>query len=126
MTKDPIDALRGTSFCPVCGCIELSGSIRCSECGTFHSSAHLEEREAPPPSSLEPIPLVDPSSYSLAPNSAELPDETFEESDSVTKWQGGSTDFSVDADIDDEKPLSRIDPDDLVLPDPEELTNLDQ
>jgi hypothetical protein len=50
--------------------------------------------------------------------------ESFEESDSVTNWEGGSTDFTVDEE--DEKPMSRVDPDELVLPDPEELTNLKQ
>ena len=122
MSDDPINALRGTSFCPVCGCIEKSGSVRCAECGTFHSSAHLEEREAPPPSQEAPTQLADPASYSLAPGADQIPVESFEESDSVTNWEGGSTDFTVDEE--DERPMSRVDPDELVLPDPEELTNI--
>jgi len=125
MSADPINTLRGTAFCPVCGCIEKSGSIRCAECGTFHSSAHLEEREAPPPSQeVSNIP-VDPASYSLAPGSDQIPTESFEESDSVTSWEGGSTDFTVEEE-EEERPMSRVDPDELVLPDPEELTNLKQ
>ncbi|MEZ8140001.1 MAG: hypothetical protein QMC43_05530 [Candidatus Poseidoniaceae archaeon] len=124
MSADPIDALQGTAFCPVCGCIEKSGSVRCAECGTFHSSAHLEEREAPPPSQEKSKLPIDPASYSLAPGADQIPTESFEESDSVTNWEGGSTDFTVDEE--DEKPMSRVDPDELVLPDPEELTNLKQ
>ena len=124
MSADPINALHGTAFCPVCGCIEKSGSVRCAECGTFHSSTHLEEREAPPPSQEITILPVDPASYSLAPGTDQIPTESFEESDSVTSWEGGSTDFTVDEE--DERPMSRVDPDELVLPDPEELTNLKQ
>ena len=122
MSTDPLNALRGTAFCPVCGCIEKSGSVRCAECGTFHSSAHLEEREAPPPSQEVPIQPVDPVAYSLTPGTDQIPVESFEESDSVTSWEGGSTDFTVDEE--DERPMSRVDPDELVLPDPEELTNI--
>ena len=122
MSADPLNALRGTAFCPVCGCIEKSGSVRCSECGTFHSSAHLEEREAPPPSQEVPTQPVDPASYSLTPGADQIPVESFEESDSVTSWEGGSTDFTVDEV--DERPMSRVDPEELVLPDPEELTNI--
>ena len=122
MSADPLNALRGTAFCPVCGCIEKSGSVRCAECGTFHSSAHLEEREAPPPSQEVPIQLVDPVAYSLTPGTDQIPVESFEESDSVTSWEGGSTDFTVDGE--DERPMSRVDPDELILPDPEELTNI--
>ena len=124
MSADPINALHGTAFCPVCGCIEKSGSLRCAECGTFHSSAHLEEREAPPPSQEIPALPIDPASQSLAPGADQIPTESFEESDSVTSWEGGSTDFTVDEV--DERPMSRVDPDELVLPDPEELTNLKQ
>ncbi|MDA0648330.1 MAG: hypothetical protein O3B00_02440 [archaeon] len=122
MSTDPLSALRGTAFCPVCGCIEKSGSVRCAECGTFHSSAHLEEREAPPPSQEIPAQVIDPAAYSLTPGSDQIPVESFEESDSITSWEGGSTDFTMDEE--DERPMSRVDPDELVLPDPEELTNI--
>ena len=124
MSSDPLNALRGTSFCPVCGCIEKSGSVRCAECGTFHSVVHLEERDAPPPSMEKPSPIVDPVSYSLAPGGDQIPIESFEESDSVTNWEGGSTDFTMDEE--EEKPMSRVDPDELDLPDPEELTSNSQ
>ena len=120
-SPDPLNALRGTAFCPVCGCIDKAGSVRCAECGTFHSNVHLEERDAPPPSIDNPLPIVDPTSYSLAPGSDQIPVESFEESDSVTQWEGGSTDFTMDDEA-NEKPMSRVDPDELVLPDPEELT----
>ena len=122
MSTDPLNALRGTAFCPVCGCIGKSGSVSCAECRTFHSSAHLEEREAPPPSQEAPTQLVDPVAYSLTPGADQIPVESFEESDSVISWEGGSTDFTVDEE--DERPMSRVDPDELVLPDPEELTNI--
>jgi hypothetical protein len=69
-----------------------------------------------------PTQLVDPVAYSLTPGTDQIPVESFEESDSVTNWEGGSTDFTVDEE--DERPMSRVDPDELVLPDPEELTNL--
>jgi len=121
MSTDPLNALRGTSFCPECGCIEKSGSVRCAECGTFHSVAHLEERDAPPPSMEKPCPIVDPASYSLSPGGEEIPIESFEESDAVTNWKGGTTDFTMDEE--EEKPMSRVDPDELELPDPEELTS---
>jgi hypothetical protein len=69
-----------------------------------------------------PTQLVDPVAYSLTPGIDQIPVESFEESDSVTSWEGGSTDFTVDEE--DERPMSRVDPDELVLPDPEELTNI--
>ncbi len=121
MSTDPLNALRGTTLCPVCGCIEKAGSVRCPECGTFHSVAHLEEREAPPSSMEKPCPIVDPASYSLSPDVDQIPIESFEESDSVVKWEGGSADFTMDEE-EVEKPMSRVSAEDLVLPDPEELT----
>ena len=75
------------------------------------------------PSMEKPCPIGDPVLYSLAPGGDKIPIESFEESDSVTKWEGGSTDFTMDDD-EDEKPMSRISPEELVLPDPEELTNM--
>jgi hypothetical protein len=68
----------------------------------------------------KPAPIRDPASYSLAPGE-QIPIETFEESDSVTDWEGGSTDFTIEEE--EERPMSRVSPDELVLPDPEELTS---
>jgi len=40
---------------------------------------------------------IDPSIYSLGPNAA-IPEETFDETDDVRSWDGGSTDFSFEDD----------------------------
>ena len=117
---DPLATLKGYASCPVCGCIEQAGSIRCSECGTFHSGIHLEERAAPPPSEVIEREVIDPSIYSLSDNHA-IPDEEFEESEEISAWSGGSTDFTMSDE--DEKPLAKIDPDELDLPEPEDLSN---
>ena len=112
--EDSLRAFKGKSSCPVCGCIEPKGSVRCAECGTFHSGIHLEEREAPPPGALPEREVIDPMVYSLSDKHA-IPDEQFQEIEEISSWQGGSTDFTMD---DDEKPLARIDPDELDLPEP--------
>lgn len=96
----------------------MKGSVRCAECGTFHSGLHLEEREAPPPQLLPEREPVDPSVYSLSDTHL-IPDENFEESEEISEWKGGSTDFTMDEG--EEPPLSRVDVDELQLPTPEEL-----
>ena len=82
----------------------------------------MDEREAPPPSEqreqLESQPIVDPSVYSVGPN-ASIPEESFDESDDVRSWEGGSTDFTVE---EDERPLSKVDPDEIDIPKPEILS----
>ena len=94
--SDELDTIYGTSYCPNCGSLEAKGSLRCTECGTFHSTIHLEEREAPPPSLQVEERSLEPSSYSLNPNLAG-PEEEFEgDENSVVEWKGGSTDFSID------------------------------
>jgi hypothetical protein len=94
--SDELDTLKGASYCPNCGSLAPVGNSRCPECGTFHSTVHLEEREAPPPSIEIEVKPLDPSSYSLNPNLAG-PDEEFEsDDDSVVEWTGGSSDFSFD------------------------------
>ncbi len=117
----PVDALKKFSdkvICPVCGCIDVKGSFRCLGCGTFHSGAHLTEREAPEPDQqLEPNP-VDPSAYSIGPDS-KIMEESFEQSEEVTQWSGGSTDFSMGQD-DYEVEESRKE-DKFKIPDSEEL-----
>lgn len=115
---DPLQSLHRTSACPVCGCLELKGSVRCAECGTFHSGIHLEEREAPQPQFIPERDPIDPSVYSLS-DTHSIPDESFEESEEISEWRGGSTDFTME-DV-EEPPLSRVDVDELELPSPEEL-----
>jgi len=112
---DPIQRFSGIATCPVCGCLDRKGIHRCPECGTFHSGAILDEREAPPPApvEVEPEAPIDPSIYSLGPNAA-IPEETFDESDDVRSWDGGSTDFSFDEE--DEPPLHKEEP---AMPEPE-------
>ena len=88
---------------------------RCSECGTFHAGGIIEEREAPPLAEQkdiqENLPVLDPSVYSVGPN-ASIPEESFDESDDVRSWDGGSTDFTFDEV--DEAPVAK-----LALPDAE-------
>ena len=91
---DQLDALVGKESCPVCGTISDKGTIRCPECGTFHSGAHLEERAAPTPEERNRSRNIDPVDYSITPGSA-IADEEFEgDESSVKDWSGGSTDFS--------------------------------
>ena len=106
---DPLERLNGLAVCPVCGCIDRKGMYRCSECGTFHAGAIMEDREPPAPSEqlLQQQELnqpLDPSVYSLGPNAA-IPDETFDESEDVRHWDGGSTDFTFE---DDGPPVAKL------------------
>ena len=82
----------------------------------------MEERNVLP--NAEPIQRepIDPTAYSLSSEQA-LPDEIFEETEDLVNWDGGSSDFTME-EI-EERPLSRVDPDDLVLPDPEDLTKFE-
>lgn len=121
MTKeDPLNALLGLAVCPVCGSFDRKGMYRCSECGTFHSGGIMEERQAPPPEEqmqqLTSNTPLDPTVYSVGPN-AVIPEESFDESDDVTAWDGSSTDFSFDEE--DEAPVAKME-----LPEPEVL-NID-
>ena len=106
---DPLERLNGLAVCPVCGCFDRKGMYRCSECGTFHAGTIMEDREPPAPSEQlllqqESNPPLDPSVYSLGPNAA-IPDETFDESEDVRHWDGGSTDFTFD---DDDAPVAKM------------------
>ena len=69
----------------------------------------MEEREAPPISEQKDIqenqPVLDPSVYSIGPN-ASIPEESFDESDDVRSWDGGSTDFTFDES--DEAPVAQL------------------
>ena len=101
MSTDPLDSFNSMAECPVCGCIELKGSFRCLGCGSFHSTAHLVERDIPTPETriIDEVSL-DPLAYSMGPNQ-EIIEEEFEQSEDVTSWEGGSTDFSFDDDSDE-------------------------
>ena len=107
--SDPLERLNGLAVCPVCGCFDRKGMYRCSECGTFHAGAIMEDREPPALSEQlllqqESNPPLDPSVYSLGPNAA-IPDETFDESEDVRHWDGGSTDFTFE---DDDAPVAKM------------------
>ena len=119
MTKtDPLDQLSGYAVCPVCGCFDRKGMYRCSECGTFHAGGIMEEREAPSAAEVREstvVQTIDPSIYSVGPN-ATIPDESFDESEDVRSWDGGSTDFTFDESED--APVAKIE-----LPEPEVLAN---
>jgi hypothetical protein len=104
MDSDPINAYTGLCTCPVCGCLDRKGVYRCHECGTFHAGSIMEEREPPEVAVPEKKEPLDPSIYSLGPG-APLPEESFEESEDVTSWEGGSTDFSFE---DDDEPPALI------------------
>ena len=106
---DPLERLNGLAVCPVCGCFDRRGMYRCSECGTFHAGAIMEDREPPAPSEQlllqqESNQPLDPSVYSLGPNAA-IPEETFDESEDVRHWDGGSTDFTFE---DDDPPVAKM------------------
>ena len=69
----------------------------------------MEDREPPAPSEQlllqqESNQPLDPSVYSLGPNAA-IPDETFDESEDVRHWDGGSTDFTFE---DDDLPVAKL------------------
>ncbi len=117
--SDPLERLNALAVCPVCGCFDRKGMYRCSECGTFHAGGIMEEREAPPPSEQRELEAaatpLDPSVYSLGPN-ASIPEESFDESDDVRSWEGGSTDFTFDED--DDPPVAQI-----TLPEPEDVAS---
>lgn len=116
--KDPLDQLRGYAVCPVCGCFDRKGMYRCSECGTFHAGGIMEEREAPTASEVRESIVeqpIDPSIYSVGPH-ATIPEESFDESEDVRSWDGGSTDFTFDEEED--KPVAKMN-----LPEPETISN---
>ena len=95
MAEDKLERFNHLSVCPNCGCIDQKGAYRCLGCGTFHSGAHLVEREAPPQLIEVESVSAEPSAYSLGPK-GKIMEETFEQSESVRQWSGGSTDFTVE------------------------------
>ena len=115
---DALDGLRGSSFCPVCGCLSSKGVIRCPECSTFHAGSYMEERE--PPTQPAPSREIDPGHYSLSGESGTV-NESFEESEDIRSWEGGNTDFSFE---EEDEPLAKLDDPQAFLeelPQPEEL-----
>jgi len=101
---DKLDVLIGKEYCPVCASIYQKNTQRCPECGTFHSGVHLEDREPPTPEQRITNREVDPSDYSINPNTA-IVDEEFDSDDGAVKnWTGGSTDFSFE----DDTPVEKI------------------
>ena len=81
MSKDSLKLFVGKANCPSCGCIENIGSFRCVGCGSFHSTAHLVERDVPPPEMREVIEqTVNPMAYSIGPNQRII-EESFEQTD---------------------------------------------
>jgi len=68
----------------------------------------MEEREPPSPTDVREAATaqpIDPSIYSVGPN-ATIPDESFDESEDVRSWDGGSTDFTFDDS--DDAPVAKI------------------
>lgn len=118
--RDPVNSFKNVVQCPVCGCLEHAGTLRCPECGTFHSGRILEERKAPTPEEVERYSnqMIDPVNYSIRPNQS-MPDESFEESDDVIHWEGGNTDFSFE---DDTPPLPLKKTAEVLIPDDEVIT----
>lgn len=119
---DPLDSYAELAACPTCGCLERKGTVRCAECGTFHAGIQLEERIVSDTTVTIERGPIDPSAYSLSGNHA-VPDEVFEETEEIVNWDGGSSDFTME-DV-EEKPLSRVDPDELEFPEPEDLSSID-
>ncbi len=122
MEADPLRTYADLAACPTCGCLERKGTVRCGECGTFHSGIHMEERVVDTQAPVIERAPIDPTAYSLS-GSQEAPEESFEETEELVSWEGGSSDFTME-DV-DEPPLSRVDPDELDLPEPEDLSNIE-
>ena len=118
MPEDKLTQFKNKATCPACGCIDEKGSFRCLGCGTFHSGAHLVERDAPPIHHEAEVVVVDPSAYSLGPNERIL-EEDFEQSEAVKQWSGGSTDFSMSDDV--VKDESSLKSKGEEIPEPDEL-----
>ena len=118
MSKDNLGLFAGKAICPSCGCIDNIGSFRCVGCGAFHSTAHLIERDVPPPEQREIVEqIVDPMAYSIGPNQ-KIVEESFEQTDDVKSWEGGSTDFSFSDDV---EVVSKKDVEQVTIPKSEEL-----
>lgn len=117
MSKDSLKSFAGKAICPSCGCIDNIGSFRCVGCGAFHSTAHLVDRAVPPAEQREVIEqIVNPMAYSIGPNQ-KIVEESFEQTEDVKSWDGGSTDFSFS----DDGVVASVRLSDDEIPKPEEL-----
>lgn len=117
MSKDSLRLFASKAICPSCGCIDNIGSFRCVGCGAFHSTAHLVNREVPPAEQREVIEqIVNPMAYSIGPNQ-KIIEESFEQTEDVKSWDGGSTDFSFS----DDGEMAPVKSFDGKIPNPEEL-----
>lgn len=103
LMTDELDILIGKEYCPVCASIYQKSTQRCPECGTFHSGVHLEDREPPSPEERVAAREVEPTDYSINPNTAITNEEFDSDDSSVKNWTGGSTDFSFV----DEEPIAK-------------------
>jgi len=102
---DPLTEFDKLVQCPDCGCLTEQTVLRCPECGLFHYNLDdLGEREPQP---VEQItvekPDLNPSLYSLNPNSP-LPIDDFgeEHPDPTVNWADSKTDFVFES---DDRPL---------------------
>lgn len=93
MTSDPLFGILSAVRCPSCGTLETKGTFKCPECGLFHSSLPMEDRQAPAPEERVQRREIDPSAYSLSASS-KLVSESFDETNEIQSWTGGNTDFS--------------------------------
>ena len=107
---DPLDILKSASICPNCHAITRLGMSKCPECGTFHSTIHLDER-VPTAEDLKPHQEreVEPSMYSLNPGIGVEQSEEFDDVEDVTtEWKGGSADFNFDEEDEKSSPSTKI------------------
>ena len=104
MSTDPLFGILSVVRCPSCGTLELQGTFKCPECGLFHSSLPMEDRQAPAPGERVQHREIDPSAYSLSANS-KLVTESFDETNEIQSWTGGNTDFS---ELGDEEPPAKL------------------
>ncbi|MFL2977130.1 MAG: hypothetical protein ACJZ49_06260 [Candidatus Thalassarchaeaceae archaeon] len=84
--------------CPDCGAISRNDTVRCPECGRFNTSIHLREEatveQARQEASARSVESVDPSFYSLNPDSSiEVESDQLDDEEVSRPWEGGSTDF---------------------------------
>ena len=117
---DSLSVFDGLSACYSCGALQQKGSSRCPECGTFHSTGHLEDRPDPPRgSNFEPVPVADPSLYSMNPDAEIKVEDQVDVKDMTRTWSDGGTDFHLG---DDEEDVTRrVDLKSLRVPSPEYL-----
>ncbi len=101
MTGDLLSAFDGLEVCADCGTLQQILTLRCPECGRFHSSTMVRKEATVEEARSEArgrdrLP-IDPSHYSLNPTSPLFDEEEDEQSSTVSRpWQGGVTDFAFE------------------------------